>query len=259
MNSMTFTYKMVIAYDGTNYAGWQIQPNALTVQEIIENKMCIILQEKVAIRGSGRTDANVHAEGQVAHFFSNAKIDCRRFIYSLNALLPKDIRIKDVSLVSNSFHAQYSAISKIYHYHIHQDLISNPFSYRYSWHVHYKLDLDRLKNAIPFFLGTHDFAAFANEADRGVSAYDSTRTIHRIDLIYVKGGFRLEFEGDGFLYKMVRNLTGFLIEVARGKREASEIPDILKSKDRRLAGPAAPPEGLFLMQVNYNDNLFSID
>lgn len=244
-------YKLIIAYDGTNYSGWQVQPNGLSIQEVIESKLAILLKQKIKIRGSGRTDAKVHAKNQVAHFHFPLEIDVKIVTKSLNALLPADIQVKLLEKVDENFHAQHSATKKIYHYHIHTDPFKNPFKWRYSWHMRQKLDLIALKEASKLFLGTHDFTSFANEADRGSAAHNGVRTLIRIDLIEEEGGFRLEFEGDGFLYKMVRNLTGFLIEVARGKRNSTEIPHILAAKDRKKAGPAAPPEGLFLISVSY--------
>lgn len=244
-------YKMTIAYDGTNYSGFQVQPNGITIQEAIESKLSIILKEKVLIRGSGRTDAGVHAENQIAHFHFKEELDKKRLLYSLNALLPKDIRIKSIEDAQDTFHAQYSAIAKTYHYHLHLDQVADPFCQNYRWHIHETLDLTKLKDAAKLFLGTHDFTAFANESDRGSAAHDPVRTLLRLDLVEQKGGIRLEFEADGFLYKMVRNLTGFLVDVARGKRDSSEIPFILAAKDRTKSGPAAPPQGLFLMSVKY--------
>ncbi len=249
MNS--YCYKLIIAYDGRNYFGWQIQKNGLSIQEIIQNKMAIILKEKTTIHGSGRTDAKVHAINQTAHFHISYKLDERRFLHSLNALLPKDIRVKSIEEMPEKFHARYLATGKIYHYHIHLDPVSNPFKYHYSWHVHQKLDLEKLKIGAEIFLGTHDFTSFTNETHKGTVSHDPIRTLKRLDVINQDGGIRLEFEGDGFLYKMVRNITGFLVEVAKNKRDASEILDILQAKDRTKAGPAAPPEGLFLMHVLY--------
>lgn len=246
-----FCYKMIIAYDGTNYCGFQVQPNGITIQQVIQDKMQIILRKQVSIRGSGRTDAGVHAEFQVAHFHFSKKLDIERFHYSLNGLLPKDIRIKSIEEAPLSFHAQYSAITKTYHYHLHLDKIADPHHYNYHWHIYEKLDLQELKRAAKLFIGTHDFTSFANEPCRGSAAKDAVRTLLRIDLVEQKGGIRLEFEADGFLYKMVRNIVGFLVEVAKGKRSASEIPAILAAKDRTKAGPAAMPQGLFLMEVQY--------
>lgn len=252
MNNSDYHYKMTIAYDGTNYQGWQVQPNGISIQEIIQNTMNIILKEKVTIRGSGRTDTGVHAENQVAHFKYFLKLDKSRFLFSLNSLLPSDIRVKLIEDVDPDFHSQHSAVGKTYHYHLHLSPVLCPFKHRYSWHIHKEFDLNKLKAAATCFLGTHDFTSFANESHKGACAKDPVRTLKRIDVVAQDGGIRLEFEGNGFLYKMVRNLTGFLVDVARGRRDASEIPELLKARDRKLASKAAPASGLFLHEVHYS-------
>lgn len=246
-----YNYKLVIAYDGTRYSGWQIQSNATTIQETIQKAITIILRENVKIIGSGRTDTGVHALGQVAHFKSPQKLNLRAFQHSLNGLLPLDIRIKEVLDVPIDFHSQYSAKGKIYHYLLHLGPVLSPFCRLYSTHIPTKIDLSLLQQAALLFLGTHDFTSFANEAHTGVAAHDPVRTLMRLDIIPIEGGIRLEFEGDGFLYKMVRNIVGTLLEVAANKIPISQIPAIFKAKDRRLAGRAAPPHGLFLVKVHY--------
>jgi tRNA pseudouridine38-40 synthase len=245
------TYKLIIAYDGTAYCGWQVQPNGISIQEIIQEKTSIILREKIVVIGSGRTDAGVHALGQTAHFHSKPIEDPFHFRKSLNALLPKDIRILQVEEALNTFHAQYSAIGKIYHYYLHLDRVLDPFKRLYSLHVKEKIDLGILKETAKVFLGTHDFTSFANEAHLGSASRDPVRTLKRLDIVDEPGGVCLEFEGDGFLYKMVRNIVGTLLEVAAGKCSKDHLPLILAAKDRKAAGQAAPPHGLFLMKVNY--------
>jgi len=247
----TFNYKMTLAYDGTHYCGWQIQPNGITIQEILQNAIKIILKEEVAIIGSGRTDAGVHAFGQTAHFKHTTEINLYRFQASLNGVLPYDIRVKQIEFVPLDFHAQYSAIGKTYQYHLYLDRVQMPFCRLYSWHVHEKINLELLKEGASLFLGTHDFTSFANEAHAGCAAHDPIRTLKRLDIIPEEGGVCLEVEADGFLYKMVRNIVGTLVEVSSGKRKPSDIPRIFADKDRRLAGFAAPPQGLFLMRVDY--------
>jgi tRNA pseudouridine38-40 synthase len=251
MSQPIYNYKLTIAYDGTNYCGWQIQPNGVTIQETIQKALAIILRENIKIIGSGRTDTGVHASGQVAHFKYHQKINLRSFKHSLNGLLPLDIRVKEILEVPINFHAQYSAMGKIYHYHLHLDPVLNPFSRLYSTHVYTKIDMNLFKQAALLFLGTHDFTSFANEAHTGVAAHDPIRTLTRLDIVPVDGGFRLEFEGNGFLYKMVRNIVGTLLEVGTGKIKIDQIPLIFEAKDRRLAGRAAPPQGLFLVKVHY--------
>lgn len=246
-----FNYKIIISYDGTHYSGWQIQPNGISIQQKVNEALTIILRHPAYCMGSGRTDAGVHAIGQTAHFTSSEKIDFRRFLNSLNGLLPSDIRIKSIESVPLDFHARYTAKGKTYHYHLHTDPILNPFKKLYSLHVFEKFDLESFKLAANKFLGTHDFTAFANESHSGVAAHDPIRTIKRLDIIEVEGGFRLEIEADGFLYKMVRNITGTLLDVAKGKLSPDSIVQILASKDRKKAGKAAPAHGLFLYKVDY--------
>lgn len=247
-----YNYKITLAYDGTSYNGWQIQPNAPSIQETLQDCLKILLrQPQIQIIGSGRTDAGVHALGQVAHFKSEQGLDLHKTLYSLNGLLPQDIRIQKIEIAPHDFHAQHSAKGKEYHYFLYLDRVMNPFSRLYCWHLHYKIDHDLLLKAAKLFVGTHDFTSFANESESGVAAYDAIRTLFRLDIIETPGGLRLEFEGDGFLYKMVRNIVGTLIEVAVGKRSIDEIQEIFEAKDRKKAGQAAPPQGLFLIRVKY--------
>lgn len=242
---------MTLAYDGTHYSGWQVQPNGTSIQELIQQKLSILTRQPTQVTGAGRTDAGVHALGQVAHFSLTNPIELYRLKQGLNGLLPKDIRINDVQEAPESFHARYSALGKIYHYHLHLEHVENPFNRLYRWHVMHPMNLEILSQAAQLFVGTHDFTAFANEAHRGCAAHDPVRTIERLEIIPQEGGVRLEFEGNGFLYKMVRNLVGTLVEISGGKRLIGDIPRILQSKDRRLAGKAAPAQGLFLVKVKY--------
>lgn len=244
-------YKLLITYEGTHYHGWQIQPNGVSIQELIEKALHTITSEKIKITGAGRTDAGVHALGQVAHFHTNQPLMLTRVQGSLNGLLPKDIRILSIEQVPDNFHAQYSALSKLYRYHLYIEKVSNPFLRYISWHIPYALDLEKLKEATSYFIGTHDFTAFANESHKGVAAHDPIRTMTRIEILPEKGGLAIELEADGFLYKMVRNIIGVCVECAAGKREPKEVISILASRDRKRAGPAAPAQGLFLVKVDY--------
>ena len=246
-----YNYKITIAYDGTRYGGWQVQPNATSIQEVIQQTLGVFLRQNVKLIGSGRTDAGVHAMGQVANFHVNDVIDEYRFIRSANGLLPKDIRINSIEKVPVEFHSQYSAKGKIYHYHLYLDRVENPFKNLYTYRVLGKVDLDLLCRAARSFLGTHDFTSFANSADEGTASYDPVRTLHRVDVIDEQGGVRIEFEGDGFLYKMVRNIVGTILDVAMDKIPLPEIENIFTAKNRRKAGRAVPPQGLFLIQVLY--------
>lgn len=251
MSDESRNYKLHISYDGTNYCGWQVQPNGISIQEVIQEKMAIILRQEVSIIASGRTDAGVHALGQVANFHFHEPIDLYRFHGSINGLLPSDIRINSVTEVPLDFHAQYSPKGKTYHYHLHLDRVQNPFRRLYSLHVRENIDLQALKEAAHFFVGTHDFTSFANEAHLGSASRDPVRTLRRLDVIDQEEGVRLEFEADGFLYKMVRNIVGTLLDIGAGKLAKEDLKMILDAKDRRQAGKAAPPHGLFLVHVDY--------
>ncbi|MEC7838554.1 MAG: tRNA pseudouridine(38-40) synthase TruA [Chlamydiota bacterium] len=253
-NEYKHNYKLTIAYDGTDFNGWQVQPNAVTIQELLEKYIKTVIREEVHLVGSGRTDAGVHAHGQVANFRCHTPLEIRKFHASMNGLLPKDIRILNVEEVPMEFHSRYSASSKCYHYHLYTERVQLPFQRRYSWHLKQPIDTSLLKQAATLFIGEHNFTSFANEAHAGSAAKNPVRNLYRLDVIEETHGVRLEFEANGFLYKMVRNIVGTLQEVASGKRSIDEIPQIFEGLDRRMAGKAAPPTGLFLQYVNYPDN-----
>lgn len=245
-------YKLQLAYDGTNYSGWQIQPNATTIQQHLQDALSIFLGgDKVSVVGAGRTDAGVHALAQVAHFKLENRIDPNRLFLALNGLLPRDIRVKKVEDVPLEFHSQYSAIGKEYHYHLYLNRVMDPFSRFYAWHLLRKLNIPSLVKGAKLFVGKHDFTSFANEPTGGAVAKNPVRTIYRLDVIPTDGGVRLEFEGNGFLYKMVRNIVGTLVDVASGRLTVDDIAAIFEAKDRRQGGQAAPPQGLFLVRVDY--------
>lgn len=247
-------YKLTLAYVGTHFSGWQIQPNAPSVQENIQKALALLFNvEHMTVIGSGRTDAGVHALNQVAHFKTPIFFEPQRLLLALNGLLPQDIRIKKVELVPLDFHSQYSAISKEYHYHIYLEAIMDPFRRHYCWHVRRKLDLPLLREASTLFVGKHDFTSFANEPHAGSVAKNPVRNLFRLEIFPEEGGIRLEFEGDGFLYKMVRNIVGTLVDVASHRLTLDNVLAIFEAKDRRQASRAAPPQGLFLVQVNYSE------
>lgn len=244
-------YKLLIQYDGTHFAGWQVQPNAKTIQEEIEKALQQYLQERCPVVGSGRTDAGVHAFGQVAHFSSEKEIDLKRLLKALSGLLPHDIRILELTEVDPQFHARYSAKGKIYHYRFSNEMIISPFERNFVTHVKGECNIDLLKKAARHFIGTHDFTSFSNQPNEGACAKGAVRTLTRLDIVHEEKGIRLEFEANGFLYKMVRNITGTLLDVAAGKLDESAIPEIFEAKDRKRAGKAAPAKGLVLFKVHY--------
>ena len=244
-------YALTIAYDGTDYAGWQQQKNALSIQQIVKTALETWLRHTIRLIGSGRTDSGVHALGQVAHFSTEKAIEKGRFLYSINALLPPAIRLLDVKEVPSDFHAQHSATAKIYHYHLFLDPVLNPLERFYVWKPIFRVDKKLIKEAAPHFLGTHDFTTFAN---RGSPFKDPVRTLYRLDVIEQPGGLRLEFEGSGFLYKMVRNITGTLVAIGSQKLLPSDVLPLLAAKDRKKAPEGAPPQGLFLVKVFYGED-----
>ncbi|MFN4173621.1 MAG: tRNA pseudouridine(38-40) synthase TruA [Parachlamydiaceae bacterium] len=242
-------FKLTIAYDGTNYGGWQVQPNSVGIQTLIQKALETILREKIDLTGSGRTDSGVHALGQSAHFKTEKSLDLDKVLYSINSLLPRDIRVLKIERADDRFHARYSAIAKVYRYRI--DTVYDPFNRFYSWHVGYKLDRDLLQKALGKYLGTHDFKGFANESHSGSAAHDSIRTMTRSELIQNGNEISIWFEADGFLYKMVRNLVGTAIDIARGHLPIDTIDIVFETGDRKKAGQTAPPHGLTLFRVVY--------
>lgn len=250
-SSFKHNYKMTIAYDGTRYGGWQIQPNAITIQQLLMNAIKTITRNDLSVTGSGRTDAGVHALAQTANFKSTAPLDLYRFHASMNGLLPTDIRVLSLEEVPLDFHSRYSAVSKSYHYHLCLDRIQLPFERLYSWHIRQNIDKERLREAANRFIGVHDFTSFANEASMGSAAKDPVRNLFRLDVVDTDKGVRLEFEANGFLYKMVRNIVGTLHEVSLGKYSPDDINAMFHTRDRRMAGTAAPAHGLFLANVTY--------
>jgi len=244
-------YKLIIAYDGTAYCGWQVQKTGISIQYLIQKSLETIFQHPIHLTGSGRTDAGVHATGQTAHFDTEARIAPFRLRGQMNALLPLDIRILDIVEVAADFHARYSAVSKIYHYHLHLDSIADPFTQLYRHIVRSPCDLSKMQQAIFHLIGTHDFTSVANRTDQCRATQGGVRTLFRLELIEQKGGIRLEFEADGFLYKMVRNLTGLLLSVGTGRIEPKDVITIIASKSRQNPFKAVPPQGLFLHKVCY--------
>ncbi len=244
-------YRMLIAYDGTNYSGWQIQPNGITIQETIQNALKTILKTSVKIQGSGRTDQGVHAKGQVAHFEVEHCLDVERLLLSLNGLLPKDIRVRFIDQVPLDFHATYSARSKIYHYHLWLEPVIDPVLHPYRLHVRKPLDLKQMTKAAKKFVGKKDFTTFANLRGPGIVYKNPIRHLIRLDMIPQEGGVRLEFEGDGFMYKMVRNIMGVLLEVGQKRRNVESLTELFKMKSRQAIGMPAPAHALFLQKVVY--------
>lgn len=243
-------YRLNIAYDGTNYGGWQVQPNAVTIQEKIESAIKKISgAADVKVHGSGRTDQGVHARQQVAHFDLENRIKPLSLYRGLNGLLPGDIRVTRVSYAKPDFHARRSATGKEYRYFIWNAEIMPPFHRNYKMHVRNKLNVAAMKEAAAHLVGEHDFAAFTANPNRVLET-----TVRRVTVLQVSkqgSGITIVAKGEGFLYKMVRSLAGFLIRVGEGAEAPGEAKTILQSKVRTARVPTAQPQGLFLWNVTY--------
>ena len=242
-------YKLTIQYDGTRYNGWQRQGNTdNTIQGKLNEIIGKYLGEEVDIAGSGRTDAGVHAYGQVVNFKTKKCFDKEKFLVEMNSYLPQDIRILKVEAVDERFHARLSAVSKTYEYVIDNGIVADVFNRKYSYRLEQPLDIEKMRMAADFLIGTHDYISFCGNKKFKKS---SVRTITNIAISEKDGKVVIAFTGDGFLQNMVRVMAGTLIEVGLGKREAESMTDILSAKDRMTAGMMAPPEGLFLKVVEY--------
>lgn len=243
------TYCLLVQYDGTEYAGFQIQPDQRTIQGELEKALKVLAREFVRVTGAGRTDAGVHSEGQTVSFRSSRlSVPVEKLPYALNRLLPPDIRVWQSRLLPRDFHAQRCALEKTYRYQIYHGEFPNVFWERYAWWEKDTLDWEALEFCARLFLGRRDFAAFASS---GSSVKTTVRTMRKIEVDYRGFPKTIRFTADGFLYKMVRNLVGTLLAVGRGKLGPGDVQKLLESGDRRLAGPAADPRGLFLESVKY--------
>ncbi len=243
-------FALTIAYDGTNYAGWQIQPGQVTIQEMIEGAIEATAGKKVKLHGSGRTDRGVHARGQVAHFDLETRMTTRSILFALNSRLPPDIRILKVKKVSDKFHARRTAHSKEYRYQIFNGEILQPNERLYAVQIHRPLNLDLMREGAKRFEGEHDFKPFMANPQREI---DST-VRHITSFTIVKKGkmITLRVRGNGFLYKQVRSMAGMLIRVGHGQEKPERITELLDNASPRTAHvPSAPPQGLTLWRVWY--------
>lgn len=246
----TFQWRLVLAYDGSEFHGWQVQPGRLTVQGELRDALARITGEDVLPQGSGRTDAGVHALGQVASFALAAPIPELNLARALNRILPASIRVLSASRTLSNFHARHSAVSKTYEYRIFRGEICPPWQARYVYALNTRLDLEAMQRAAAMVCGEFDFTAFA-ASDPGRSAIENVRVVR--DSYWVEESPLLLYrvQGTGFLHHMVRNLVGTFLEVGRGNLAGHEIPAIFASRSRARAGPTAPAQGLFLVSVDY--------
>jgi len=240
--------KLTIAYDGTNYHGFQRQTNAVTIQQILEEKLGKLFGHQIKVAGAGRTDAGVHAYGQVVNFYTTGSIPVEKIPLAARGIMPPDIVVLKAELAEPRFHARISAKGKTYIYRLYYDKLSNPFHRYYAWHVYHPIDVEAMHQAAQIVVGTHDFSAF--RAAGGV-AKNPVRTILEASCLSKNGIVEFSFTGTGFLYHMVRNLVGTLVNVGAGKICAQRFAEILASCDRHQAGATAPPQGLYLKDVYY--------
>lgn len=259
--------RLTLAYDGTNYFGWQIQPNGQSIQSTLRDAVTKLTGEVPTILAAGRTDAGVHALGQVANFRTNSTIPSEKMRAGLQNFLPHDIVVRDVADVDVNFHATYSAKQKRYRYIIHNSRVNDPFLRHYAWRVGFELDTQRMNDAAQMLLGTHDFRCFESEFPNKAT---SVRTVFEAvvgsssrwqlwsrpcDVRPFGDGPFVSFDivADGFLYNMVRAIVGTLVKVGRKKWTPDDVKRIIENQDRSQAGETAPPQGLYLVEVDYQE------
>ena len=241
--------KLTIEYDGKEFNGWQKQPNKLNIQGEIERAIANVTGEEVNLIASGRTDAGVHAIGQVANFKTNSSMPIEKIPMALNSQLKKSIRIQNAEEVDENFNSRYNCKRKTYRYVIDNSLYGSAIYRNIAYHISTKLDIEKMKKAVKYFEGEHDFKAFRSS---GTSSKNSVRTIYSANMITEGTSIAIDLTGNGFLYNMVRIIAGTVLDVGLGKIKAEDIPQIIESKDRTKAGKTLPPQGLMLLSVEYN-------
>ena len=239
---------LIVAYDGTNYHGWQMQPNAVTIEQILNEKLSELLKEDIQVIGASRTDAGVHAEGNVAVFDTNTSIPGEKISYALNHLLPEDIVIQESFEVEPDFHPRKCDSIKTYHYRILNRNFNLPVKGRNAYHFYRKLDLDKMREAAAYFVGKHDFKNFCSSHTQAKS---TIRIIYSFDIEEEDEEIVLTVSGNGFLYNMVRMLTGTLLDVGTGRMSPDKIPELLAAKERVHSPNTAPARGLTLLDIEY--------
>ena len=248
MNPERKNLKLTVEYDGTNYHGWQIQPNCESIQGALERAVSTFLGTATRVTGSGRTDGGVHALGQVVSFVTEKEFNPHRIRRALNALTPPDITIKEVEIVPDSFDPRRDARSRKYEYYILNRPTPSPFYLNRAWHLHEPLDVKSMRAAISCLLGEHDFSSFRAA---GCDAAQPIRKVYRTTLEQRGELLVYSIEASAFLRHMVRNIMGTLVEVGRGERTAAALHHLLEHRDRSKAGQTAPAHGLFLVEVKY--------
>ena len=241
--------KLVVSYDGTAYCGWQLQPNGVTIEEVLNQALSSLLKEDIQVIGASRTDAGVHARGNVAVFDTESSIPPERFLYAVNALLPEDIVVVDSCEVAADWHPRHCNTEKTYEYRVLNQKLPDPMRRRDTYFVSFPLDLEKMRKAAGYLEGEHDFKSFCNVHTH---VEDTVRTIYRMEVIREENVITFRVRGNGFLYNMVRIIAGTLILAGEGKIDRRGVKEILEAKDRTKAGKTAGPQGLTLVEIKYD-------
>lgn len=239
---------LTISYDGTGYCGWQVQPNGITVEEVLNRELSKLLNEEIHVIGASRTDSGVHAMGNVCVFDTGAKIPGDKISFALNKALPEDIVVQNSKEVSPDFHPRHCDSRKTYEYHIWNAQFPLATNCRYTHHVHDNLDIDAMRKGAAYLIGEHDFTSFCSV---GTQAESKVRTIYSLDVLQDGPLVTIRITGNGFLYNMVRIIAGTLLQIGTGTKEPDFVKEALEAMDRNAAGPTAPAKGLTLVRIEY--------
>lgn len=240
--------KLVVAYDGTNYHGWQVQDNGITIEEVLNRTISELVQEDIKVIGASRTDAGVHADGNVAVFDTESRIPGDKFSFALNQRLPEDIRIQESCEVDADFHPRYADTVKTYEYNILNRRFELPSKRLYAAFCYYPMDIERMNQAAAYLVGEHDFKSFCSA---GAQVQTTVRTIYAVNVTKEDDMVHIRITGNGFLYNMVRIIAGTLMQVGTGLMEPEQVKEILEARDRSKAGPTAVAKGLTLVEIRY--------
>lgn len=240
--------KLVVAYDGTNYHGWQVQDNGITIEEVLNRTLSELVQEDIKVIGASRTDAGVHASGNVAVFDTESRIPGDKFSFALNQRLPEDIRIQESCEVDADFHPRYADTVKTYEYNILNRRFELPSKRLYAAFCYYPMDIERMNQAAAYLVGEHDFKSFCSA---GAQVQTTVRTIYAVNVTKEDDMVHIRITGNGFLYNMVRIIAGTLMQVGTGLMEPEQVKEILEARDRSKAGPTAVAKGLTLVEIRY--------
>lgn len=241
--------KLTVAYDGSGYCGWQVQPNGITVEAVLNRALWKLTGEEIQVIGASRTDSGVHALGNVAVFDTESTIPAERFAFALNRRLPEDVLIVKSEEVPLTFHPRHCDCRKTYEYHIMNTRTPMPTDRLYNYFVSYELDVEKMRRAAEYLVGEHDFASFCNIRTNATS---TVRTVTALDVLAEGEKITIRITGNGFLYNMVRIIAGTLIRVGRGYYEPEKVKEMLATKKRTAEGITAPPQGLFLVEITYD-------